>query len=245
MVSVWKFRDLKYLPRSPHRYQFGWESQLLETGFLAIFLCPLFTLKAKPENTPTSKIVLWLFRWLLFRIMLGAGLIKIRGDACWKDFTCMNYHYETQPIPNPLSWYLHKAPEFWHMFEVGANHFVELVAPFLLITPIRVARLAGAWMQIVFQLVLISSGNLSFLNFLTIAPALACFDDRHLSSVISEAKVKQLKVHIARIVTGDQNKRYARKIVHVALLGFIAFLSVPVVQNLLSKDQVGVRSALS
>ena len=22
------------------------------------------------------------------------GLIKIRGDQCWRDLTCMNYHYE-------------------------------------------------------------------------------------------------------------------------------------------------------
>ena len=26
--------------------------------------------------------------------MIGAGLIKIRGDKCWTDLTCMNYHYE-------------------------------------------------------------------------------------------------------------------------------------------------------
>lgn len=41
---------------------------------------------------------------------LGAGLIKVRGDACWWDLTCMEYHYQTQPNPNPLSWYLHHLP---------------------------------------------------------------------------------------------------------------------------------------
>lgn len=50
----------------------GWESQLLETGFLGIFLCPLWTLSQLPKDTPTSRIVLWGFRWLIFRIMLGA-----------------------------------------------------------------------------------------------------------------------------------------------------------------------------
>lgn len=50
----------------------GWESQLLETGFLGIFLCPLWTLSRLPRKTPTSRIVLWGFRWLIFRIMLGA-----------------------------------------------------------------------------------------------------------------------------------------------------------------------------
>lgn len=50
----------------------GWESQLLETGFLGIFLCPLWTLSALPKGTPTSRVVVWGFRWLIFRIMLGA-----------------------------------------------------------------------------------------------------------------------------------------------------------------------------
>ena len=63
------------------------------------------------------------------RIMLGAGLIKIRGDECWRDLTCMNYFYETQPNPNPLSYYAHQAPQFWHKFETLGNHIVELVAP--------------------------------------------------------------------------------------------------------------------
>ena len=44
---------------------------------------------------------------------------------------------------------------------------MELVFPFLLLVPFRKLRLAGGLIQIMFQLVLISSGNLSFLNWLT------------------------------------------------------------------------------
>src|SRR6185503_9568475 len=86
-------------------YGFGWESQLLETGFLAIF------------------------RWLIFRIMLGAGLIKLRGDPCWRDLTCLYHHYETQPIPNPLSRLLHFMPHWFHNAGVLYNHLCELVCP--------------------------------------------------------------------------------------------------------------------
>ena len=53
-------------------YLAGWESQLLETGFLAIFMCPLFSLTRLPRHTPTSWAVIWGYRWLIFRIMLGA-----------------------------------------------------------------------------------------------------------------------------------------------------------------------------
>jgi lipase maturation factor 1 len=90
-------------------YGFGWESQLLETGFLAIILVPMFTV----ERLPSFKcpwLVIMGYRWLIFRIMLGAGLIKIRGDSCWRDYTCMNFHYQTQPVPNPLSPYYHARP---------------------------------------------------------------------------------------------------------------------------------------
>lgn len=27
-------------------------------------------------------------------LCLFKGLIKIRGDKCWRDLTCMDYHYE-------------------------------------------------------------------------------------------------------------------------------------------------------
>lgn len=110
-------------------YSFGWESQLLETGFLAIFLCPLFSLNQIPPDTPPSLTAVLGYRWLIFRIMLGAGLIKIRGDQCWRDLTCMNYHYETQPVPNPLSYYMHQSPEVIHKMETLVNHVVELVSP--------------------------------------------------------------------------------------------------------------------
>src|SRR6266513_1055675 len=81
-------------------YGYGWETQLLETGFLSIFLCPLLDGRPFPRCRPPL-LVIWLFRWLGFRIMIGAGLIKLRGDPCWRDLTCLYYHYETQPIPNP------------------------------------------------------------------------------------------------------------------------------------------------
>src|SRR6185369_2763836 len=58
-------------------YSYGWEIQLLETGFLSIFLCPLLEGRPFPRRPPPTPVV-WLFRWLGFRVMFGAGLIKLR-----------------------------------------------------------------------------------------------------------------------------------------------------------------------
>jgi hypothetical protein len=91
-------------------YSFGWESQVLESGFLLFFMVPIFSLDKMPSLTPLPWVARWGYRWLLFRIMLGAGMIKIRGDQCWRDLTCMNYHYQTQPVPNPISVYFHNNP---------------------------------------------------------------------------------------------------------------------------------------
>ena len=90
-------------------YGYGWEVQLLETGFLAIFLCPLLDGRPFPRRPPPL-VIIWLFRALIFRIMFGAGMIKIRGDESWRDLTALYYHFETQPIPNGLSRWFHFLP---------------------------------------------------------------------------------------------------------------------------------------
>ncbi len=46
-------------------YGYGWEIQLLETGFLAIFLCPLLDGRPFPRREP-PRVVMWLFVWLIF-----------------------------------------------------------------------------------------------------------------------------------------------------------------------------------
>lgn len=84
-------------------------------------------------------LTLLLARWLLFRVEFGAGLIKMRGDRCWRDLTCLYYHHETQPMPGPLSWFFHHLPKPLHRIEVAGNHFAQLVVPFGLFAPQPVA----------------------------------------------------------------------------------------------------------
>jgi hypothetical protein len=156
-------------------YAFGWESLLLEAGFLAIFL--------GPASIAPPVVILWLIRWLLFRVEFGAGLIKLRGDPCWRDLTCLYYHHETQPMPNPLSWYFHHLPKPIHRLEVAGNHFSQLVVPFGLFAPQPVAGLA-ALLILIHQAWLVLSGNFSWLNVLTMTLALAALDDRQLGAVL-------------------------------------------------------------
>ena len=213
-------------------YGYGWEIQLLETGFLAIFLVPLLDARPFPKTSPPL-LIIWLYRWLTFRIYLGAGLIKIRGDECWRKLTCMYYHYETQPIPNPLSPFFHFLPKWFHKIEVLWNHFIELIVPFFVFYP-RGLRIIAGILLFSFQFILILGGNLSFLNWLTVIPGLALFDDDFLKKILPKKLVRKAEK------AEENSKPISKKqkiIVGVVFLVMI-LLSIPVVQNLLSSKQI-------
>jgi Lipase maturation factor len=211
-------------------YGFGWEMQLLETGFLCVFLVPLLDGRPFPRRAPPL-IVIWLLRWLILRIMLGAGLIKLRGDPCWRDLTCLDYHFETQPIPSPLTPWFHALPHGAHKAGVAFNHFVELVVPFFVFGPRRVRLVAGGFL-LALQVVLILSGNLAYLNWLTIVPILACFDDGLWRRLLPRA----LRERAERAAAAAAPSTWQRRA--VAALGVVVvLLSVEPVFNLLSSEQ--------
>ncbi len=158
-------------------YGFGWESLLLEAGFLAIFL--------GTPGTAAPAPVLWLMCWLVFRVEFGAGLIKLRGDPCWRDLTALYYHHETQPMPGPLSRYFHHLPARMHRIEVLANHVTQLIVPFALFAPQPAADVAAV-VIVVTQLWLMLSGNFAWLNAVTIVLAVAATDDALLGVFLPE-----------------------------------------------------------
>src|SRR5437667_4900716 len=212
-------------------YGYGWESQLLETGFLSIFLCPLLDGRPFPKCRPPL-LVIWLFLWLGFRIMIGAGLIKLRGDPCWRDLTCLYCHYETQPIPSPISRYLHFAPHWFHKFGTAWNHFIELIVPWFSFGPQRARHVAGI-LLVSFQIILIISGNLSFLNYVTIIPFLACFDDTFLRRILPGPIVKRAE----RAAQESEPSRINNPIA-IGLSLLVVYLSIAPVANLISERQM-------
>jgi hypothetical protein len=198
-------------------YGFGWEILLLEAGFLGIFL--------GPASTKVSLVIIYLFRWLEFRVMFGAGLIKLRGDPCWRDFTCLNYYYETQPIPNPLSWYFHHGPDWLHRTGVGFNHFTELIVPFCYFLPQPIASIA-ALITILFQGMIFISGNLSWLNVLTMVLAIPALDGRWIAGLL----------HVPAPEVASPGLVYRGVAALIAIM--IGMLSIPPVRNMLSPRQI-------
>ena len=98
---------------------FQWDGLLLEAGFLAIFL------------TPNSRLVILLFRWLLFKLRFMSGLAKLSyNDPAWSGLTALNSYFEVQPLPGPLAWYAHHLPEW--LLRVGTAGTLVVVATDLL-----------------------------------------------------------------------------------------------------------------
>jgi hypothetical protein len=197
-------------------YAFGWESLLLETGFLAIF--------AGGSAVAPNALLIWMWRWVLFRVMFGAGLIKLRSDPCWRDLTCLDYYFETQPIPNPLSWYFHRLPAAVRRAGVAFNHVVEIAVPLLYFAPQPLAALGGL-LTIAFQLVLIVSGNLSWLNWITIVLCIPTLDDLWWAWLPITPPVAQAPAAAHRVVVA-------------VLAGIVLVLSIQPVRNMLSRRQL-------
>ncbi|MBT8122159.1 MAG: lipase maturation factor family protein, partial [Gammaproteobacteria bacterium] len=151
---------------------FQWDALLLESGFLAIFL------------TPRSRVVIWLFRWLLFRLRFMSGLSKLAsGDPAWSGLVALDTYFEVQPLPNPVAWYVHQWPEWLLKAGTIGTLFVELLVPFMMFLPRR-WRFTAAWLTIFWQVLIIITSNHNWINFLTIILCLFLFDDRAISRLL-------------------------------------------------------------
>ena len=149
-------------------YGYGWESMLLECGALMGLL--------GSHAVPPPAVMMLFLAWLLIRLEFGAGMIKMRGDASWRDLTAMDHHHETQPMPGPLSRTAHLMPRWWHRAEVLGSHAVQLGIIWLVLAPQPVASFA-ACAVIATQLFLVMTGNYAWLNWLTILVACAAISD--------------------------------------------------------------------
>jgi hypothetical protein len=157
--------------------QYQWDILLLETGFLAIFLAPFHLWGRSSPERPPPLLIIWLLRWLLFRLMLLSGLVKwLSGDGAWRQFTALEFHYETQPLPTWLGWYAHQLPVSVHQACVVAMFVIEVAFPFLIFAPRRPRALACAAF-VLLQVGIMATGNYGYFNLLTIALSLVLLDD--------------------------------------------------------------------
>lgn len=180
---------------------FQWDNLLLETGFLAIFLAPLRFLpfgKVSPE-TPPSRIVLWLLRLLLFKLMFQSGCVKLlSGDLTWRNLSALTMHYETQPLPTWIGWYAHQLPAWAQEWSCFTMFVIELAVPFLFFAPRRLRHCAAAATALL-QVAILLTGNYTFFNWLSLALCLVLLDDFALQRAIPRRFRFPSALHTPRI----------------------------------------------
>ncbi len=156
---------------------FQWDGLLLEAALLAALALPWRLRPQWEENSPMPRFARWLLWWLLFRLMIESGVVKLAsGDLTWRNLTALDFHFATQPLPLWTSWFVHQAPR-WILRGLTIIVFAfELLVPWLIFAPRR-WRHAGAWALIALQLAILVTGNYAFFNILTIALCALLFDD--------------------------------------------------------------------
>ncbi len=121
---------------------------------------------------------IWLVRWLAFRLVFLSGVVKLAShDPTWRDWTALEYHYQTQPLPTWTSWFVHQMPAWFQGLSAGFMFYAELVAPFFIFGP-RPIRLAGFASLVLLQLLIAATGNYGFFNLLAVVVCLCILDDR-------------------------------------------------------------------
>lgn len=192
---------------------YQWDYLLLECGFLAIFLTP-------------SRPRVWLFQWLLFRLMFESGCVKLLShDPTWANLTALAFHYQTQPLPTPLAWYAFQAPLWFHKISTAGVFLIELGAPFLIFGSRRMKHLAvGAFGML--QLLILLTGNYTFFNFLTLGLCVLLLDDPSWG-----------RWHPALRSAG----RRSSSVVSLLLLGFILALSYQGFSQVFSRSLPGAK----
>jgi len=163
---------------------YQWDNLLLETGLLAILFAPLRPwLSLRREQEP-SCVSLWLLRWLLFRLMLASGCVKLlSGDPAWRNLSALTYHYETQPLPTWAAWFAHQLPAWFQKVSTVAMFGIEIFIPFLIFLPRR-ARSFAFWLFLLLQILIAVTGNYTFFNLLSVVLCLVLLDDRALLQIV-------------------------------------------------------------
>jgi hypothetical protein len=169
---------------------FQWDALLLETGFLAIFIVPAVGRERLRDAADPPRLGVWLLLWLLFRLMVGSGAIKLAsGDPTWRNLTALTFHYQTQPIPTPVAWYASHLPIRFHMASTGAVLVIEILVPLLILAPRRWRGL-GCALLVGLQTLIALTGNYAFFNLLAASLCVFLLDDQALERFAPPRRVR-------------------------------------------------------
>lgn len=176
LIFLWIFFLSFYLVGYPF-LSFQWDALLVETGFIGIFYALL----------SPSPIVLQIALWVLcFRLLFSSALVKwTSGCKEWRSLRALEYHFETQPLPNLGGFFAHQLNKKILKIMTGLVFVFEGVVPFLFFGTSEM-RIVGACLSIFFQFLIASTGNFAYFNLLTITLLITLIDNQYWTWLIPE-----------------------------------------------------------
>lgn len=207
---------LSLLTISPHFSWYASDSLLLESTVLAVFAAPAGLRPGLGRRSPLSGGMLFLYQWLLFRLMLETGMAKVlSSDPMWRSLSTMDYFFETSPFPTWIAWFAEKLPQSVHQLFTAYVLFVEVGCSVLLFLGTRLRRFAlAAWCVMHVGIVLTASFNT--FNYHSIALAILLAGDDDLRRVLPLPPAPKADAHALPERHATWRKRAAQ--------GFLCFL---------------------
>lgn len=156
------------------------DGMLLAAGFLCLFFAPPGARPGLGQEHPPSWASLFSLQWLWFQIYFESGFVKLAShDPEWRSLTALDHYYENGPLPNWLGWYVQQMPHWFHASAAVYTLVDELFIVWMLFLPRRFKILCFIVVT-PFQLSIILTANLAFLNHLVLSLGILLLDDRFL-----------------------------------------------------------------
>jgi hypothetical protein len=174
------------------------DNLMLEVALLCLPFTPPGKRPGLGASAAPRPIVIFMLRWLLFRVMFEDGVVKLAsGDPHWRDFTAMEVMYETSPFPTILGFIDHQLPHWYHLGEIALTFFAELIAPVLAIWGGRRGRWIAFISWVLLQAGIQLTNNFGWLNTAAIGLGLILLDDQMLAAAAAKLRLPHLAERIA------------------------------------------------
>jgi hypothetical protein len=166
------------------------DGMLLAAGFLSFFAAPPGLRPRLGQENPPSRASIFMLQWLWLRIYFESGVVKLAShDPQWRHLTALDQYYQNGPLPNWIGWYAQQLPHSVHAATALLTLTIELGLVWLMFFP-RPLRLGLFFLVTFFQLGIILTANLAFLNHLVLALGVLLLDDCFILGAVRLLKVR-------------------------------------------------------
>ncbi len=183
MIAVCALAFLSFVAAAQEFSSYQSDGMLLEAAFISFFFAPPGWRPRLGSDHPPSRASLFLLRWEWFRIYFESGIVKMAShDPQWRNLTALDHYYENGPLPDWIGWYAQQLPHRFQASFALATLIIELGLVWMLFLRRRL-RLTCFFIVTLFQIGIILTANLAFLNYLVLCLGVLLVDDEFLRPV--------------------------------------------------------------